>query len=248
MPWADEDFGSGPLDKQQLVAALVDRGVTFIMCPDIFIFHLWHPDTHAGWPDAIRNHTLWMRRYHRLPHSYSLIGIGHTLPSRIPGAIKGALKAVMAPNIPHDRKVRVTVGPSQLSRDVFGKGFRVCVFFYPPHVYRNSRPVMTNDLSSAQPMIKDGDFVKLFGGVTESEASACVESASALCNLAQPHLSLMVLTNLLGVCIENTFLCDGELKQQVTLATEASDRMAFPRDYAFYDYLLLVSRAITDAR
>lgn len=80
---ADEDFADGPMDKQQFVCALLDRGVRFTAVPEVFIFHLWHPEERAGWPDRARNLSIWLKRHNRTPYHYLLIGVDGVLPPKL---------------------------------------------------------------------------------------------------------------------------------------------------------------------
>ena len=62
---ADEDFYGRSMDKQQLVSALVDRGIRFYFAPELFIFHNHHPATNTpkDRPERGLNVALWARRY-----------------------------------------------------------------------------------------------------------------------------------------------------------------------------------------
>ena len=96
---ADEEFRAGPMDKQQFVTALLDRGLRFFAMPDVFIFHMWHPDSSHGWPDRARNECLFAKRYRGLSHHYLLIGIGGALPARVPALLTKELLSMFSSRV-----------------------------------------------------------------------------------------------------------------------------------------------------
>jgi hypothetical protein len=257
VPWADEDFRAGPLDKQQFVSSMLDRGIRFFAMPDIFIFHLWHPDASHGWPDRVRNHCMWLRRYHRLGHRYLLIGVGGVLPAALPAALESMLCAVGRPCFPAaalaqrpDRKLdteedvsyrasSIAIGPACLSRGVLGRHFRICVFFRSPSWYRQRQALAGGSRQGV--LIKDGDYVKLFAGTDDlSEAISLVSNVALLCDLEDPERCSRSLRNLTG----SDILSADQLRLDAgeTAVTDVADRIQHPTDYAFYDFVRLQAR------
>jgi hypothetical protein len=71
-PCADEAFTGRMMDKQQFVAALLDRGFRFYVLPSLFVFHLWHPRRSdvAAFKGTGPAFDLWIRKYHAKRHRY----------------------------------------------------------------------------------------------------------------------------------------------------------------------------------
>jgi glycosyltransferase involved in cell wall biosynthesis len=261
---ADEDFAGGPMDKQQFVSALLDRGVRFFALTRIFIFHLWHP-YHNRSADRARNMNLWSRRYHSLRHRYVLLGIGDVLPPHLEVSLRAYLSDFDGSSNPlgtsdappeysssNDKrqfcdadenwlrsmanKESVVTGPPYLSRAILEHGYRVCVFFHSPSFYREGTCGSTSSDS-------DSHYVEHVTHTSDfAEAIARIENTSILCNVASPSSCIRAFQNLLGIPIPPAWFSEWKppLYRQSPDA-ECTSRLKYPTDYLLYDYMRVLA-------
>jgi len=253
--FADEDFRSGPMDKQQAVSALLDCGVRFFAIPDIFIFHLWHPESLDNKYDRVRNECLWARRHRDTSRTYLLIGLGGILPHGLEGRLQNTMsrsdeQAVIKDSAlagtkascefgnsqNHNSPVvlgEVIVGPHAISRDLFARHLRLCVFFSSPAYYRETY----NCSATARGNQAPSDYVRLFsesGNIHDAIAS--IENVSALFHLGDPNRCSRMFRNLTGVGVPVEWF-----EMEKCLATRArlrenQDRLLYPNEYLLYDF------------
>jgi hypothetical protein len=267
-PLADEDFGAGPLDKQQFVSALVDRGFHFYALADQFIFHLWHPDMCEGWPDRVHNQSLWLKRYSGRDHHYLLIGVGGVLPPKLLTCLEASLKDIVTAD--YDASVgltqgsttssgstyggsemarcidavryraRVVVGPSYLARELLGYRYRVLVFFQSPSFYRGR----SRDVIGATD--HDCQYLELFAHTANlEEALSRVDNVALLCDASNPAVCTKALQNIIGSRIPDSW-CDGweACALRAGGVEERTERGLYPKDYVFYDYLRVLAGSL----
>lgn len=92
----DEDFAGRGGDKQQLVAAMIDRGGRFFASRTAAMFHLDHPSAASSGEENLSSFTLWRRRYRWLGHRYLLLSNGeHLLGVHMAEEISGALTRIL---------------------------------------------------------------------------------------------------------------------------------------------------------
>lgn len=93
---ADEDFRGRVRDKQQFVSALLDRGVDFISLSNLFVFHLWHPDSRApeDRPELSYNYRLWQRRYNGKGHKYLFMNLPGCGGRAVDECVRSALSVI----------------------------------------------------------------------------------------------------------------------------------------------------------
>ena len=242
MSWADEDFRSGPMDKQQFVASLLDRGLRFLVVPNVFIFHLWHPNQHQGWPDRIRNRTLWARRYTGRPHYYLLVDIGGALPPELAQCFENELKNVLPSDLGISEEkgfaqmteaaARVEVTHDCLSRQLLAGGRAAIVFFRSPVFYR------------AVGRIDDSRvYANLFAGVPETDqAISQIDNVTLLCDMADIPACVRALRNVTGITVDPSWFSGGESLFPDVSSTEVIDRRIHPADYLIYDYARTLAR------
>lgn len=258
--WADEDFGAGPLDKQQFVSALLDRGVEFWAIPDLFLFHLWHPyrdGTDGLWPDAIRNRVLWARRYATtFEHRYILIGIGGVLPPRLPEfisqnlpykyatgsdpAIQGSADQPSDTQAVDDRVVitRSIVAMRSGQPVVIGPRYlarEVLGYGYRTCVFFRSPAFYRSRDRGSQAIREDGYYVQLFTGTTNvKDAVSQLDNVSMLFDAGEPLASVRSLRNILGCSVPQS-VCEPLIGEHVP-PDDTSDRIQHRSDYLLYDY------------
>ncbi len=239
MAWADEDFVAGPLDKQQVVSATLDRGVRFIAMADLFIFHLWHPETTGARADRVRNRSLWVKRHASAPFHFLAPGGGESLSRRLGHSLTQSLARVPqakdASYESHDnvdgcvqamkRGTRVVFGPAVLSRHFLRYDYRICIFFDSPEVCRK-------DLAA------DGDYVFALAHTRDlKEATARLDNVAAVCDEDNPEACLATLRNVTGLALAPCLEEEGKSGTKPGLKDDLLDRQRNPRDYFLYDYL-----------
>jgi glycosyltransferase involved in cell wall biosynthesis len=253
--YADEDFRSGPMDKQQVVCAMLDCGIRFFAIPDIFIFHQWHPESPDNKYDRVRNECLWARRYRSASRTYLLVGLGGALPRGLVTRLQGIGESSNEKELGNSAsmpgaEVRREVGdsrdaynsfassdfifgPDVISREVFARNLRLCVFFNSPAYYRETR-----DCSHpARGDTDTSDYVRLFcesGNIHDAIAS--IENVSALFHLADPSSCSRTFRNLTGMSAPpEWFETDQNLAGRAKLR-EDKERSHYPNEYVLYDF------------
>ena len=246
VPYADERFRAGPMDKQQFVAALLDRGLRFFSVSDLFFFHLWHPDHHSDWPDRARNAGLWGRCYSKLRQRYTLVDVGGVMPPSLPIRLARALEdSVVVPRTPGKEKLcgyppnaaAVFTGPSRITRDLFGTGNRVSLFFGSPAYYRRQCPA-TKGLRATD----DGFYLELLCGTRNvAEALSLIENVAIACEVSNPVACAKSLTEATG----SLFLPEWFSGLPIPPGPDdPEDRLKHPNDYLLFDYARILAGSI----
>jgi hypothetical protein len=263
LPLADEDFLAGPLDKQQLVSAILDRGIRFFAVPDIFFFHMWHPQIQLREPNRVRNTSIWLRRYRDLGHHYLLIGIGGVLPPLLPALINAAMASALciAPDSPDISRLasstpeieacvaamksrqRVVVGPSFIQSELLQYGYRVCVLFESPAAYYARATCDSGACEQPSARGEDGAYIKAFcGTLDQADAHALLDNVTVLCDISNPGLSAQALQNVLGIEVPEAWLCNGTSAEEGRSSMDDRRlRQSHPEDYLFYDHARLLA-------
>lgn len=252
MAYADEDFRTGPLDKQQFVTALLNKGLRFFAVPDTFVFHMWHPDRGGAWSDGIRNHCLWAKRHRGRPHHYTLVGAAGTidsLPKLFIDRLRGKLSAhtevaylewsEMGPNGSWSNVTGVTGGHTSssgraivinggthLRPELFLFESKVCLFFCSPLWYRKNG------------MLSVKSYAEVLCGTPDlNEAVALLDNAAIVCDLERIAITQKLLRNLtgfdvpiIGPVVTTTSMCSDDNDDVLR------DRARHSADYLLYDY------------
>jgi hypothetical protein len=258
--WADEDFANGPMDKQQFVSALLDRGVRFYAVPEVFVFHLWHPEERQGWPDRARNVSIWLKRHSMAPSKHVFIDVGGALPPHLAVSFGNYLESGLGQKADCDppaspvsvsldegrcleameQGVPVIVGPPYLSRALLGRQYRVSVFFRSPAYYRK-----VGSVNGRQYGAQDGSFLAWVTGTScLFDAASRVENAAILCDAGNPSGCCKALQNLLGFPVPSEWLRDWarDVPSDKPEKYGPKYRRKYPLDYQFYDYMRIVGR------
>jgi len=241
--FADEDFRSGPMDKQQFVAALLDCGVRFFAVPDIFVFHLWHPESPENKYDRVRNECLWARRHRKASRTYLLVGLGGVLPSELLVRLRAVMSEPDASEATHTGYCaeqwwqavpgEILLGPGSITRELFGRNSQILVFFSSPAYYREAYSRSDGDFGDVDAC----DYSRMFSESGNIHDAICsLENVSGLFDLNDPERCSLLFRNLTGVNVPCVwFQLDKNLTERAR-RREQEERTLYPSEYLLYDF------------
>jgi hypothetical protein len=243
---ADEDFVGRGGDKQQLVAAMIDRGVRFFASTTATMVHIDHPRTAQPMVRRPSSFTIWRRRYRWMGHRYLLLSNGHDmvgthLSAHILDALDRILEnrrralrwaladspAVCLRSMAQD--IAVIVSSTPYMSDYAGRGYRVI------SVVRDPRVVVQHAHEAGKSeTIGDNRLVRCFAEGRPDVLAAAVNADAMTLVVDTDHLPLAErqLTSILGTEVGPIALCVGG--ESTKMSVEES---AIPHDVALYNKL-----------